>query len=154
MSSKVLSAATIGLDCELVEVEADHSPHGNPGIYIVGLPDKAVDESKSRVRSAVRNSALEFPRGNVTVNLAPADLKKMGTYYDLPIAISCLSQTQQLQLENYQDKLFVGELALDGDLRPVSGVLSIAMMCRDRGIKDLFLPKGNAGEAALVTGIN
>lgn len=155
MSSKILSAAIIGLDCELVEVEADNSPHGNPGIHIVGLPDKAVDESKSRVYSAVKNSDLEFPRGNVTVNLAPADLKKMGTYYDLPIAISCLAQTGKIDLEkNWQDNLLVGELALDGSLRPVSGVLSIAMMCQKKKIKNLFIPAKNSAEACLVEEIN
>ncbi|MFA4871680.1 MAG: YifB family Mg chelatase-like AAA ATPase [Patescibacteria group bacterium] len=156
MSSKVLAAAVIGLDCELVEVEADNSPHGNIGIFIVGLADKSVDESKSRVRSAVRNSSLEFPRGNVTINLAPADLHKSGTYFDLPIAVACLKQANQLGLgdNNINESLFVGELALDGNLRPVNGILSVALMCRNRGIKNLFLPKDNAAEAALVDDIN
>lgn len=155
MSAKVLSAAIIGLDCEPVEVEADNSPHGSPGINIVGLPDKAVDESRSRVYSAVRNSGLDFPRGNVTVNLAPADLKKMGTYYDLPIAVACLIQSGQLNIINQSaDSLFVGELALDGSLRPVNGCLSIALMCSERGIKNLFLPRVNAQEASLIAGVN
>jgi len=155
MSVKVLSAAIIGLDCELVEVEADNSPFGNPGIFIVGLADKAVDESKSRVRSAVKNSELEFPRGNVTINLAPADLKKNGTYYDLPIALACLGQAEQIDLsEGWKNNLFVGELALNGEVRPISGVLSIAMMCQEKGIVNLFVPLANAREAKLVTGIN
>ncbi len=155
MSSKIFSAAIIGLDCEVVEVEADNSPHGQPGIHIVGLPDKAVDESKSRVYSAVRNSGLEFPRGNVTVNLAPADLKKVGTYYDLPIAVACLEQSSEVDLTGWRENsLFVGELALGGDLRPIAGVLSIALMCRRRGIKNIFLPRGNAAEAGLVKEIN
>ncbi len=154
MSVRILSAAIIGLDAIPVEVEADNSPHGTPGMYIVGLPDKAVDESKSRVRSAVKNSDLEFPRGNVTINLAPADLKKMGSYYDLPIAVACLLKTEQIKLEDFKNSLFVGELSLDGYLRPVSGVLSIADMCEKRGIKNIFLPSANASEAGLVEGLN
>jgi magnesium chelatase family protein len=153
MSVRILSAAVIGLDCEIVEVEVDNSPHGNPGIFIVGLPDKAVDESKSRVRSAIKNSHLDFPRGNVTVNLAPADLRKAGTYYDLPIAIACLEQGGQADLSSYRDNsLFVGELSLNGEVRPVSGVLSVALMCKEKKIKHLFLPSANAGEACLVEG--
>lgn len=155
MSSKILSAAIIGLDCELVEVEADNSPHGNPGVFIVGLADKSVDESKSRVRSAVKNSKLEFPRGNVTVNLAPADLKKSGTYYDLPIAVACLALHGQIKTESFgTNSIFIGELALDGNLRPVNGVLSVALMCKARGIANLFLPEDNALEAALVGGFS
>jgi len=154
MSVRILSAAIIGLDAIPVEVEADNSPHGTPGMYIVGLPDKAVDESKSRVRSAVKNSDLEFPRGNVTINLAPADLKKMGAYYDLPIAVACLLKTDQIKLDDFKNSLFVGELSLDGYLRPVSGVLSIADMCKRRSIKNIFLPAANAGEASLVDGLN
>ena len=129
MASKVFSAVVVGLDCELVEVEADNSPHGQPGIYIVGLPDKAVDESKSRVRSAVKNSDLEFPRGNVTINLAPADIRKAGTYYDLPIALACLIQSKQIDITSIvSDCVFVGELSLEGKLRPVNGVLSVKIM--------------------------
>ncbi|MDO8669537.1 MAG: YifB family Mg chelatase-like AAA ATPase [Candidatus Buchananbacteria bacterium] len=154
MSVRILSAAIIGLDAIPVEVEADNSPHGTPGMYIVGLADKAVDESKSRVRSAVKNSDLEFPRGNVTINLAPADLKKMGSYYDLPIAVACLLKTEQITLADFRDNLFVGELSLDGYLRPVSGVLSIADMCKRRGIKNIFLPPSNASEASLIDGLN
>ncbi len=154
MSVRILSAAIIGLDAIPVEVEADNSPHGTPGMYIVGLPDKAVDESKSRVRSAVKNSELEFPRGNVTINLAPADLKKMGAYYDLPIAVACLLKTNQIKLEDFKNNLFIGELSLDGYLRPVSGVLSIADMCKRRGIKNIFLPQANAREASLLDGLN
>lgn len=156
MSVKILSAAVIGLDCELVEVEADNSPGGGQiGIFIVGLPDKAVDESKGRVRSAVKNSGLNFPRGHVTINLAPADLPKRGTYYDLPVAISCLAQACQIDLSHsWRSHLFVGELALDGSLRPVSGVLSIATMCCEKGIKNLFVPKENAREARLIKEID
>lgn len=155
MSVKVLSAAVLGLECAVVEVEADNSPHGMPGMGIVGLPDKAVDESKSRVRSAVKNSGFDFLRGNVTINLAPADLKKYGTYYDLPIALACLWQAGQIDLSAQADKsIFVGELSLSGELRPVSGVLSIALMCQQKGISSLFVPATNAKEAGLVSGIS
>src|SRR3989339_634417 len=107
MSSKVYSAALIGLDCAIVEVEADTSP-ALPGIFVVGLPDKAVDESRERVRSAIKNSGLKMPRGKVTINLAPADLKKEGPAYDLPIAISILLTTKQLILkDNWEKLLFI-----------------------------------------------
>ncbi|MFA6428193.1 MAG: ATP-binding protein [Candidatus Buchananbacteria bacterium] len=150
MSAKVFSAAVVGLDCQLVEVEADVSPFSQPGITIVGLPDKAVDEAKERVRSAVKNSNLQFPRGKVTVNLAPADLKKEGPIYDLPMAVSILITAKELpQIVNKQ-QLFIGELALDGLLRPVCGVISIAIFCREHGIKELFLPEANAPEATLI----
>jgi magnesium chelatase family protein len=154
MSSKILSAAVIGLDAKEVEVEADNSPHGTPGMFIVGLPDKAVDESRSRVRAAIKNSGANFPRGNVTVNLAPADLKKSGCYYDLPIAITCLQQSDQIKLSDWKNNLFVGELSLDGILRPVNGILSIAVMCREKNIKNIFVPSANAAEAGLVDGVN
>lgn len=149
MPAKTFSAALIGLDSEIIEIEADHSPHGMPGMTIVGLPDKAVDESKSRVRSAIKNSNLDFPRGNVIINMAPADIKKTGTHYDLPIAIACLIQSRQLPAIP-DDCLFVGELALDGSLRPVAGIISFAIACRKNNIKKIFLPSINAKEAALI----
>ena len=149
MLAKTLSAALIGLDSEIIEIEADHSPHGMPGMTIVGLPDKAIDESKSRVRSAIKNSDLDFPRGNVVINMAPADIKKTGTHYDLPIAVACLIQSKQLPAIP-DDCLFVGELALDGSLRPVAGIISFAFACRKNGIKKIFLPSVNAKEAALI----
>ena len=154
MSVNILSCAVIGLDAYLINVEADHSPYTQPGFFIVGLADKAVDESKSRVRSAVKNSDLEFPRGNVIINLAPADLKKTGTYYDLPIAIACLLRSGQIKNSEFlNNSLFAGELGLNGDLRPVNGILSVALMCRKEGIENLFVPEKNAGEASLIEGI-
>lgn len=153
MASKVLSAAVLGLDCDLVEVEADTS-NGLPGIFIVGLPDKAVDESRERVKSAIRNSGLEMPRRRLTINLAPADIKKAGVVYDLPIAISILLVSHQLWLpESWRAQLFIGELALDGQLRPVTGVLSVCLMAKNRDIKTIYLPAENAAEAALVSGL-
>lgn len=153
MSQKVISAAVLGLNCELVEVEADTSS-GLPKFFIVGLPDKAVDESKERVRSAIKNSGLEFPRGRITVNLAPADLRKAGPAYDLPIAVSILLTSKQLFLsENHNQQLFIGELSLNGELRPVNGVLSICLEARRKNIKIIYLPKANAAEASLVSGL-
>ncbi len=149
MPAKTFSAALIGLDSEIIEIEVDHSPHGMPGMIIVGLPDKAIDESKSRVRSAIKNSSLDFPRGNIIINMAPADIKKTGTHYDLPIAVACLIQAKQIPTINH-DCLFIGELALDGSLRPVTGVISFAIACRKNNIKKIFLPSINAKEAALI----
>ncbi|MDX9893490.1 MAG: YifB family Mg chelatase-like AAA ATPase [Patescibacteria group bacterium] len=153
MSAKVYSAAILGLDCELVEVESDVSP-ALPGIFIVGLPDKSVDESRERVRSAIKNSSLQMPRSKVTINLAPADLKKAGPAYDLPIAISILLVSNQLPLKPiFLESLFVGELALNGDLRGVNGILSICLFALQRGIKTVFVPQVNAAEASLVDGL-
>lgn len=153
MSSKILSAAVLGLDCQLVEVEADTTP-SNQKFFIVGLPDKSVEESKERVLSALKNSGFTLPRGKVTVNLAPADLRKEGPAYDLPIAISLLVATKQLFIDSdWLDKVFLGELALNGELRPVNGVLSVCLQAQKQGIKNIFIPKENAAEAALVPGL-
>lgn len=151
MSSRVLSAAVIGLDSELVEVEADVAP-GLPNFLIVGLPDTAVQESRERVRSAIKNSGFDFPRTRVTVNLAPADLKKIGPAYDLPIALAILIKRKEVEID-YTGKIFIGELALDGGLRKVSGILSVALLAKQLGIHQLFLPKANVKEASLVEGL-
>jgi magnesium chelatase family protein len=155
MSTKVLSAAVIGLDAEIVEVEADLGG-GDMGTFaIVGLPDAAVSESKERVKSAIRNSVGEMTRKRVTVNLAPADIRKHGPSYDLPMAVSVLVIAKYLFAEiDLKKCLFVGELALNGDLRPVSGVLPIALKAKNSGIENIFVPNINAREAALVEGIN
>ncbi|OGG89450.1 magnesium chelatase [Candidatus Kuenenbacteria bacterium RIFCSPHIGHO2_12_FULL_42_14] len=153
MSTKILSAAVIGLNCELVEVEAD-SINAIPKLIIVGLPDLAVQESKQRVRSAVKNSGFPWPRGQITVNLAPADLKKAGPAYDLPIALAILIAGKHLHFSgDYDQAIFVGELALDGHLRPVSGILPLAIMARDLQIKKIFVPDTNAAEAALINNL-
>ncbi|HEX9664725.1 MAG TPA: YifB family Mg chelatase-like AAA ATPase, partial [Patescibacteria group bacterium] len=155
MISKLYSAALIGLDSELIEVEADLISSYTPGIFIVGLPDKAVEESKERIRSAIKNSRLSLPRKRIVINLAPADLKKQGPAYDLPIAVSILLAQEEIKFNfDYQKCLFVGELALDGRLRNVNGILSVASMAKDRGIKTLFLPKINAAEASLIPGLS
>ncbi len=151
MASKILSAAVIGLEAEFVEVEADTS-YGPLGSFtIVGLPDTAVSESRERVRSAVRNSGFPFPRRKVTVNLAPADLKKYGPSYDLPIAVSILKRRGEIILDESSEKMvFVGELALNGEVRPINGILPIAINAYNKGKKILFVPTDNAAEAKLV----
>lgn len=152
MPSKVFSAATLGLACQPIEVEVDMTP-GLHTFQIVGLPDTAVNESKERVSSAVKNSGATPPHHTnrrVIVNLAPADIKKAGPAYDLPIAIAYLLASEQLLVTEISSKLFVGELSLEGKLRPVNGVLSIALMAREKKFKTLFVPKENAREAALV----
>ncbi|MFH1661877.1 MAG: YifB family Mg chelatase-like AAA ATPase [Candidatus Falkowbacteria bacterium] len=151
MSSRILSAAVIGLDAEIVEVEADTSQGALGSFAIVGLPDTAVSESRERVRGAIRNSKLKFPSRKVTVNLAPADLRKQGPSYDLPIAVSILIATNRIKPIGDLDKmLFVGELALNGRLRAINGILPIAITARNKGLKTLFVPKENAKEAKLV----
>ncbi len=151
MSSKIFSAAVVGLDAEIVEVEADtlFGPLGK--FSIVGLPDAAVSEASERVRCAIKNSGIAFPKRKVTVNLAPADLKKQGPSYDLPIAISILKTTDKIKIKgDLNHYLFVGELALNGDLRPINGILPIAIKAQQVGIKIIFTPATNANEAKLV----
>ncbi|MDD2753254.1 MAG: YifB family Mg chelatase-like AAA ATPase [Candidatus Portnoybacteria bacterium] len=150
--AKVFSAAMLGLHCLPIEVEVDMSP-GLYNFQIVGLPDAAVNESKERVSSAIKNSGASPPHHTnrrVIVNLAPADIKKEGPAYDLPIAVAFLLASDQLLASGVADKIFVGELSLEGKLRPVSGALPIAIMARDKGFKEVFVPKANAAEAALI----
>jgi len=150
MAAKIFSAAVVGLEGALVEVEAEIVPGQLGTFVIVGLPDAAVQESRERVRSAVINSNRHFPRKKVAVNLAPADLKKQGPSYDLPIAISVLTVSGSIDFQPTGQELFIGELALDGQLRPVSGVLPIALSAQQAGIKTLYVPEANANEAKLV----
>jgi magnesium chelatase family protein len=154
MVSKILSAAVIGLDAKPIEVEADIS-NGLPVFTIVGLPDKAVEESKERVRAAIKNSKSKMADRRLTINLAPADLPKNGPAYDLPIAIGILMCTEQIGKQLDQEKsLFLGELSLDGKVRKINGILPIALMAREKGIINLFIPEDNSSEASLVSGIN
>lgn len=155
MSSKIFSAATIGLDGEIVEVEVDVLSNGLHNFTIVGLPDAAIKESRDRVSSAIKNSGFKPPHqcGRITVNLAPADLPKASSMYDLPIALGFLLATKQIHFD-YRDKLIVGELALDGKIRPVQGILPIALLAKSKGILEIYVPKENAEEAAMVEGIN
>lgn len=149
MLSKVTSFALSGLDGVPVEVETDINK-GMVSYDLVGLPDAAVKESKERVRSAIKNSRLVFPVNKITVNLAPADIKKEGSHYDLPLAISILIASDQLSADT--DFVFLGELALDGALRPVTGLLPILISARNRGFKKFIIPAGNANEASYIEG--
>ena len=151
MIARVQSYALSGLEGVCVTVEADVS-RGVPSYEMVGLPDAAVKESKERVRSAVKNSALEFPAHKITVNLAPAYVKKEGTSFDLPVAISLLLGYGSLQA-NAEGIIFLGELALNGDLRPVSGVLPALISARDKGLTTFIVPKDNAREASFIHGV-
>src|SRR5437870_2803557 len=150
--AKVLTGALVGLDGELVEVEVDLLP-GLPAFNVVGLPDTAVQEARERVRSAVRNSGCLFPQRRITANLAPADIKKEGPSYDLPIAVGIVLASEQV-LTDVSESLFLGELALDGALRPTHGVLPLVSLARERGLKEVYVPAADAPEAALVEGVN
>ncbi len=151
MSSKIFSAATIGLEGEVVEVEVDVLGSGLHNFSIVGLPDTAVKESRDRVSSAIKNSGFKPPHqcGRITVNLAPADLPKASSMYDLPIAVGVLIATKQLQFD-HKNKMVVGELSLDGRIRPVQGILSIALLAKEKGFGELYVPAENASEASVV----
>ena len=148
--AKIQSAAVVGLDATPVEVEADIS-NGLPMFKIVGLPDKAVEEAKERVRSAIKNSNLRMPDRRITVNLAPADVKKIGPAYDLPIAVGLLIASEQLR--PIESAMFVGELALDGEIRACSGIIAMAAMARNLGYQKFFVPVKNAPEAGLIPNI-
>src|SRR5687767_2826938 len=149
--AKVFSCAVVGLDGMLVEVEVDVGL-GQPGMIVVGLPDKAVEESRERVRSAIRNSGGRVPGQKVTINLAPADLKKAGPTYDLPMAIAVLAASNQL-LADLGDALIVGELSLDGIVRHTPGILAMVSLAAQRGLKRVFVPAIDAAEAALIEGV-
>jgi len=152
MASKILSATVVGLDAELVEVEADTGGGELGSISIVGLPDAAVAESKERVRSAIKNTGLSFPKLKITINLAPAYLKKHGPSFDLPIAISILRVSGILP-DIGLNAIFVGELALNGDVRAVTGILPIVIKAKEENIKTVFVPAQNAQEAKLASDI-
>lgn len=151
MLQKVYSAAVIGLTAETIEIETDISS-GLPATIVVGLPDAAIRESRERVKSALKHSGLQFPKSRVAVNLAPADLPKIGSHYDLPIAVSILLNSGQIEFDP-RGKLLVGELALDGKIRPVPGILVIAEAAAKHGFDTLFVPEENAREASLISGL-
>lgn len=152
MISKVYTAAVMGIDAYLVEVET-HLERGMPYFGIVGLPDNAVKESRERVAAAIKNSGIYFvAQQRITINLAPADIKKEGSSYDLPIAIGILTAQGKINSEAVEDYLILGELALDGTIRPVHGSLSIAIKAREAKFKGIILPQDNAREAAMGSG--
>lgn len=153
MLAKVLSSAVIGIDAYIVDVEVDIS-QGLPSFSTVGLPEGAVRESKERVKTSIKNSGYHFPSDRITVNLAPADVKKEGTAFDLPMALGILAGMGLVSPKSYEDHLVLGELALDGLIRPIKGVLPMAVAARELGLTGIFLPADNAAEAAVVEGIN
>ena len=148
MLAKSRTCAVVGLDGYIVEVEVDISP-GLPSFTIVGLADTAVQEARERVRAAVRNSGCEFPMRRITVNLAPADLRKAGPAYDLPIALALLISSGQVP-EVSDSAIYLGELSLDGGLRHTNGILPMVVVARDGGLERAFVPSSDASEAALV----
>lgn len=151
--ARVLSCAVVGLEGSLIEVEVDVSRAGMPSMAIVGLPDAAVNESKERVRSAIRNSGGTIPQpSRIVVNLAPADLRKEGPAYDLPIALGIMLATDQIH-GDVSDTVFLGELGLDGAVRHTNGVLAMVAMASQRGIKRVYVPVEDAPEAALIGGV-
>jgi magnesium chelatase family protein len=156
MLFKALSAAVYGIDAHIIDVEVDFSGivQKEEQFSTVGLPDAAVRESRDRVRSAIKNSGFDLPPTRITINLAPADLKKEGSGFDLPIAIGILGAYGSLHIKDMSDFLLVGELGLDGTLRAVQGMLPIAVAARARGIRNLIIPASNAKEAAVVEGVN
>ncbi len=153
MLSKVLSSATFGIDAYLVEVET-HCEKQIPSFTIVGLPDNAVKESRERVTAAIKNSGFEFPLKKITVNLAPADIKKEGSSFDLPIAIGLLAAIEKVKDDWLKDTIFLGELSLDGKIRPIKGALPISVEAKKNNIKRLIVPVESAKEASIVDGVD
>lgn len=153
MLSKALSCAVIGIDAHIIDVEVDIS-RGLPVFTTVGLPEAAVRESKERVKSAIKNSGFEFPDSRITVNLAPAHIKKEGTGFDLPIALGILGANGAFPSHHISDYIFRGELSLDGRIKPVRGALPMALAALEAGFKGIVVPYDNRKEAAVVNGIN
>lgn len=152
MLARVWSAALVGIDAVKVGVEVDVAG-GLPGIVVVGLPDTAVQESRERVKAAIRNSGFAVPVRKVIINLTPADLRKEGPSFDLPISVGILAASEQVDPQYLEQTLFLGEVSLDGQLRPVAGVLAIAATARDLGFSQLVVPAANAQEAAVIQGL-
>ena len=144
MFARVNSLGLLGIDGFPIKVEADIS-QGLPGFDVVGLPGAAVRESRDRVRSSMKNCGFTYPVSRITVNLAPADIRKEGSVYDLPLLLALLKASGQLEM-SLDDSAFVGELSLDGEVRPIRGVLPMVMAARDNGFRRVFVPEGNAAE--------
>ncbi|MBQ7545811.1 MAG: YifB family Mg chelatase-like AAA ATPase [Clostridia bacterium] len=152
MYAKIHSIGLFGMESYMVEVEADVSG-GLPNFEIVGLPDKSVSEAKNRVRAAIKNSGFEFPTGRITINLAPADVRKEGSVYDLPMLIALLMATRQLSCHP-EMSAFLGELSLDGSLRRITGALPMVIRAKEAGLRSVFVPEDNSAECAVVRGID
>lgn len=153
MVNKIKTGTVIGLNAYEVWVETD-VVNSLPSISIVGLPDASVNEARDRVKSAIKNSGYTFPSKKVVINLAPADLKKVGTSFDLPIAIGILIEEEVIDIDKVKDYAFIGELSLDGQIRGVNGVLPLVLGLKEAGIQNIIVPKSNSKEAALIEGIN
>jgi len=153
MATKIYSCSFSGLECQIVEVEADIS-NGLPSFHIVGLGDISVQESKERVRLSIKNSGMHFPLTRKTINLAPAELRKQGALFDLPIALSILIASKQVSPDRLEKALIVGELSLDGRVKKISGALPIAQAAKEAGFTKVFLPSENSKEAAFIAGIS
>lgn len=153
MFSYVFGETTMGIDGVKIAVEVDVT-NGLPGFDIVGLPNMAVREARERVKAAIRNSAYPFPMTKITVNLAPADLKKEGSGLDLPMAVGVLVSSNFLTQDMVNGKIFIGELSLDGSVRKLAGVLSMIIEAKKSGFKEIFIPAENAAEGKLIAGID
>jgi magnesium chelatase family protein len=153
MLSRALSACVYGIDAYLVEVEVDITAKGLPHFSMVGLPDAAVKESRDRIKAALKNIGFNFPLKQITVNLAPADLKKEGSSFDLPIAMAIVAAEGAVSISSFSDYILAGELSLDGKIKPIRGALPIALEAKRLGLKGIIIPKENAAEAAVVNGI-
>jgi magnesium chelatase family protein len=147
--SRIFTAAINGIDSVRVEVQVDIT-YGLPSFNIVGLPETAVKESRERVRAAVKNAGFEFPSNRITINLAPADLRKEGSSFDLPIAIGILTCMGIIKDEGIDDYLFAGELSLDGNLKAITGILPMALLATREGIRNIIVPSDNIYEASVV----
>jgi magnesium chelatase family protein len=152
MLVKTYSSAVFGLEATTITIEVNVCNGVN--FILVGLPDSAVKESQQRIKAAVKNIGLKFPGKEITVNMAPADIRKEGSTFDLPIAIGILAASEQVQFDQLDQYLMVGELSLDGHIQPMKGILPIALQGKKEGYKGLILPKENAEEAAIVGGIS
>ncbi len=154
MLLKVQSASVLGIEAQIIDIEVDLSLRRGRKYHVVGLPDVAIRESGERVRAAIQNCGYEFPHlGSITVNLAPADFKKEGSCYDLPIALGVLGLSGNLEPERVRDWLILGELSLDGQVRPIRGALSVALHASRKKFSKLLLPVDNTREAAVVSGV-
>ena len=152
MLARVFSCAVIGLDGVIIEVEVDYT-NGLPGMTLVGLPDAAVQESRERVQTAIKNAGLHFPRHRIVVNLSPASIRKEGPAYDLPIALGVIILSGRLPLEAVENTLIIGELSLDGIVRHTCGILPMAAAARANGYQRMVVPEADAAEAALIPGL-
>ncbi len=153
MLAHAYCASTFGVDAHLIDVETNNV-NGLPQYFLVGLPGRAISESRDRIEAAIRNCGYEMPRGRITVNLAPANLPKEGSSFDLSIAVGLLGMSGQIRTDRLNESLILGELALDGTLRPVKGVLPVALEAKSSGLKQVLVPKANAKEAAVVAGVD